>query len=301
MMRHGSLFSGIGGFDLAAAWMGWENVFQCERDEFCQRVLRFYWPKALLYGDVRKFDATFFRGTIDVLSGGFPCQPFSVAGKRKGTADDRHLWPEMCRIINEVRPRWVVGENVFGLLNWSRGMVFEQVQVDLEAAGYEVWTYILPAAGIGAPHRRDRIWIVAYAGRDGRGGYTAAAQFGGRGNEEGVEGKPDFDALPGAGFFADSGGDGYEGRTESRIGGFSETTGTFQGGESARRAAAPYWQEFPVESPFCTGDDGISARLDGITFSAWRYQSLRGAGNAIVPGVVLQIFKTIERMSRFEK
>ena len=130
MMRHGSLFSGIGGFDLAAEWMGWENVFQCEKEEFCQRVLRFYWPKARLYGDVRKFDATIFRGTIDVLSGGFPCQPFSVAGKRRGTSDDRYLWPEMCRIINEVRPHWVVGENVLGLLNWGRGMVFEQVQVD---------------------------------------------------------------------------------------------------------------------------------------------------------------------------
>jgi DNA (cytosine-5)-methyltransferase 1 len=301
MMRHGSLFSGIGGFDLAAAWMGWENVFQCERDEFCQRILRFYWPKALLYGDVKKFDATFFRGTIDVLSGGFPCQPFSVAGKRKGTSDDRYLWPEMCRVINEVRPRWVVGENVLGLLNWGRGMVFEQVQVDLEAAGYEVWPYILPAAGIGAPHRRDRIWIVAHAGGDGRGGYSAASQFGSRRNEKGVEVKPDVDELSGAGISADPGGDGHSGWTESRIRGFPETAGPFQGGEPARGAAAPYWQGFPVESPFCTGDDGISGRLDGITFSAWRYQSLRGAGNAIVPGVVLQIFRTIERMSRFEK
>jgi DNA (cytosine-5)-methyltransferase 1 len=95
-MRHGSLFSGIGGFDLAATWMGWENVFQCEKDAFCQRILKFYWPGAKLYGDVKEFDAVVYRGNIDVLSGGFPCQPFSVAGKRKGTSDDRHLWPEMC-------------------------------------------------------------------------------------------------------------------------------------------------------------------------------------------------------------
>jgi len=297
MMRHGSLFSGIGGFDLAAEWMGWENVFQCEKEEFCQRVLRFYWPKARLYGDVRKFDATVFRGTIDVLSGGFPCQPFSVAGKRRGTSDDRYLWPEMCRIINEVRPHWVVGENVLGLLNWGRGMVFEQVQVDLEAAGYEVWPYILPAAGIGAPHRRDRIWIVAYAGGNGRGGYTATAEFSGRGNEKGLEGEPDLDALPGAGFSADAGGDGLKrGMYQD---GFEEANGHL--GESyARRVWCP-WQDFPTQSPVCTGDDGISAGLDGITFSAWRYQSLRGAGNAIVPGLVLQIFRTIDWMSRFEK
>jgi DNA (cytosine-5)-methyltransferase 1 len=299
MMRHGSLFSGIGGFDLAAEWMGWENVFQCEKEEFCQRVLRFYWPKARLYGDVRKFDATIFRGTIDVLSGGFPCQPFSVAGKRRGTSDDRYLWPEMCRIINEVRPHWVVGENVLGLLNWGRGMVFEQVQVDLEAAGYEVWPYILPAAGIGAPHRRDRIWIVAYAGGDGRGGYSAAAQFGYRGNEKGVEVKSDVDKLRGVGFSADAGGDGYAGRAESWIRGFPQEAGSLQGCKLAGGAAAQDWQRFPVESPICTGDDGISGRLDGVTFPAWRYQSLRGAGNAIVPGVVLQIFRTIERMGRY--
>src|ERR1700753_3157416 len=120
-MRHGSLFSGIGGFDLAASWMGWENVFQCEKDEFCQRLLKFYWPKAKLYEDVREFDGRSYKGAIDVLSGGFPCQPFSNAGKRRGTADDSYLWPEMHRIIAEVRPRWVVGENVLGLVNWNKG------------------------------------------------------------------------------------------------------------------------------------------------------------------------------------
>src|SRR5580692_2225513 len=206
-MRHGSLFSGIGGFDLAAEWMGWENVFQCENEEFCQRVLRFYWPNAKLYGDVRKFDATVFRGAIDVLSGGFPCQPFSVAGKRKGTDEDRYLWPEMCRIINEVRPRWVVGENVLGLLNWRRGMVFEQVQADLEASGYEVWPYILPAAGIGAPHKRDRIWILAHACGDGCRRYPATSDLDDRGNEKGMAGEHDADAFPGAGVSADADGE----------------------------------------------------------------------------------------------
>lgn len=292
-MRHGSLFSGIGGFDLAAEWMGWENVFHCEKEAFCQRVLRFYWPKAQLYGNVRTFDATVYRGAIDVLSGGFPCQPFSVAGKRKGTADDRYLWPEMCRIINEIRPRWVVGENVLGLLNWRRGMVFEQVQADLEAAGYKVWTYILPAAGIGAPHRRERIWIVAYAGGDGRGGHPAVAAVDDRGHEERVEGEHDADPLFGGGIFADTDGQGWQKWFTGRFRSIFETAGAFEGSAAARRSATPDWNGFPVESPFCAGDDGFSLGLDGITFRSWRYQSLRGAGNAIVPGVVLQIFRTI--------
>jgi len=300
-MRHGSLFSGIGGFDLAAEWMGWENVFQCEKEEFCQRVLRFYWPKAKLYGDVRKFDATVFRGTIDVLSGGFPCQPFSVAGKRKGTSDDRYLWPEMCRVIDEVRPRWIVGENVLGLLNWRRGLVFEQVQADLEAAGYEVWAYILPAAGIGAPHKRDRIWILAYAGGDGCGRYPATADFGDRGNEKRMAGEHDANALPGAGVSADADSEGIGTAVLGSIGSFCKTTGPNAGGDFVRGVATTNWDEFPTQSPFCSGNDRLSAGLDGIAFSGWRYQSLRGAGNAIVPGVVLQIFKTIERIEQHER
>jgi len=185
-MRHRSLFSGIGGFDLAATWMGWENVFNCERDRFCRRVLKHYWPETKSYEDVREFKGSEFAGKIDVLSGGFPCQPFSVAGKRQGTADDRYLWPQMLRIVGEIRPRWVVGENVFGLLNWNRGMVFRQVLIDLEATGYEVWPYVLPAAGVGAPHRRDRIWFVAYAGRQpgyGREGTEAGRVDNGEGSE----------------------------------------------------------------------------------------------------------------------
>ena len=161
-MTHASLFSGIGGFDLAAEWAGWTNAFNCEIDPFCRSVLKYHFPDAEQYGDIRTADFTIWRDRIDVLSGGFPCQPFSLAGKRKGTEDDRYLWPEMLRVIRTVRPRWVVGENVFGIVNWSEGMVFEQVCSDLEAAGYEVQPYIIPACGVGAPHRRDRCWFVAY-------------------------------------------------------------------------------------------------------------------------------------------
>ena len=161
-ITHASLFSSIGGFDLAAEWAGWTNAFNCEIDPFCRKVLKYHFPDAEQYGDIRTTDFTIWRDRIDVLTGGFPCQPFSLAGKRKGTEDDRYLWPEMLRVIRAVRPRWVVGENVFGIVNWSEGMVFDKVCSDLEAAGYEVQPYIIPACGVGAPHRRDRCWFVAH-------------------------------------------------------------------------------------------------------------------------------------------
>lgn len=167
-MRHAGLFSGIGGFSLAARWMGWTNVFEVEKDEWCRKVLHKNFPDSLLYEDVCTFDGTAFRGLIDVLSGGFPCQPWSDAGKRLGTADSRHLWPEMLRVIREVRPRGIVGENVRGLLSWNGGVQFEQVCADMEAEGYEVLTLLLPAAGVGAPHHRDRIWFVAHAHGQGQ-------------------------------------------------------------------------------------------------------------------------------------
>lgn len=161
--KHGSLFSGIGGFDLAAEWMGWENIFHCEWNEFGKRVLNYYWPNAICYDDITKTDFTIHRGAIDILTGGFPCQPYSVAGKRKGKEDERHLWPEMLRAIREIQPRYVVGENVAGLISWDGGLVFHEVQTDLENEGYEVWPFILPAASVNAPHKRERVWFIAYA------------------------------------------------------------------------------------------------------------------------------------------
>jgi DNA (cytosine-5)-methyltransferase 1 len=169
-MTHGSLFSGIGGFDLAAEWMGWTNVFHCEFAEFPRKILHHYWPEAISYHDIKTTDFTRHLGAVDIITGGFPCQPYSAAGKRKGKDDDRHLWPEMLRVIREVRPRWVVGENVFGLTTWDGGVVLEEVCADLEAEGYAVQPFILPACAVGAPHRRDRVWIVANAVCSGAGG-----------------------------------------------------------------------------------------------------------------------------------
>ena len=131
-MNHASLFSGIGGFDLAAEWMGWNNVFNCEWEEFPRKVLKHHFPNAIQHGDIKELDATSYAGRIDILTGGFPCQPYSLAGKRKGKEDERHLWPEMLRIIRECAPRYVVGENVRDLVGWNGGLVFEEVCADLE-------------------------------------------------------------------------------------------------------------------------------------------------------------------------
>ena len=155
------MFSGIGGFDLAAEWMGWENVFHCEWMEFPRKVLDYHFPDADSHIDICKTDFTKYANTIDILTGGFPCQPFSLAGKRKGTDDERYLWGEMLRAIQEIKPRFVIAENVFGITNIDGGLVFQQVCLDLETEGYEVQPFIIPAAAKNAPHRRDRCWFIA--------------------------------------------------------------------------------------------------------------------------------------------
>lgn len=158
-MTHASLFSGIGGFDLAAEWIGWDNIFQVEIDPFCQKVLDKNFPNTKRYADIKKFNGTAYACTIDVISGGFPCQPYSVAGQRKGSDDDRALWPEMFRVICEIHPTWVVCENVTGIIS----MELHNVLNDLESAGYAVQPFVIPACAVNALHRRDRVWIVANA------------------------------------------------------------------------------------------------------------------------------------------
>ena len=259
-MTHGSLFSGIGGFDLAAEWAGFTNLFNCEWEEFPRKVLKHHFPNAEQFGDIRDFDATKYNGRIDILSGGFPCQPFSVAGKRKGSEDERHLWPEMLRIIRACEPLWVVGENVRGLVSWSDGLVFETCCTDLEALGYSVQSFIIPACAAGnAPHRRDRVWIVAH-------------------NHNGNGNAPDTDD------------EGLQGCEERR--GF--------GGSRKKRNKQPpgrictEWENFPTEPPLCGGDDGLPKELDGITFPKWRRESIKAYGNAIVPQVAYRIFESIQ-------
>ena len=164
------LFSGIGGFSLGLESTGhFETTAFCEIDKFCKLILNKHWEGKKIYDDVKAISKKQFEEDgielPDIITGGFPCQPFSVAGKQQGTSDSRHLWPEMFRIIKDFTPVWVIAENVKGLTNIQDGMVFETVCSDLEGEGYEVRTFNIPAAGVQAPHRRERIWIVAHAKR----------------------------------------------------------------------------------------------------------------------------------------
>lgn len=155
-LTHLDLFSGIGGFALAAKWNGYRTVAFCDNEPYAQAVLKKHWPDVPCHQDIREVRGELYAG-VTLLTGGFPCQPFSVAGKQRGKTDDRYLWPEMLRVIREARPAWIIGENVAGIVN----MALDQVHTDLEAEGYEVETIIIPACGVDAPHKRDRVWIIA--------------------------------------------------------------------------------------------------------------------------------------------
>lgn len=153
------LFSGIGGFSIGLESAGMETVAFCERDAFCQKVLAQHWPHVPIHSDIKELSGYEYRGTVQLVCGGFPCQPFSVAGKQRGAEDDRALWPEMLRVIREVAPRWVIGENVSGIIP----MELDNVLSDLEREGYTCWTFVLPACAVDARHRRDRVWVVAHS------------------------------------------------------------------------------------------------------------------------------------------
>ena len=177
MLKLLDLFSGIGGFSLGLeSTGGFETIAFVEKDDFCQKVLKKHWPNTTIEGDIRNVKGDKYEA--DIITGGFPCQPFSVAGKRKGTDDDRYLWDETIRVVRECKPRWFIGENVEGLININNGVVLRQVQTDLEKEGFEVQCLVIPASGIGAWHQRKRIWIMAYSNSNGHRNKI------GRGNEE---------------------------------------------------------------------------------------------------------------------
>jgi DNA (cytosine-5)-methyltransferase 1 len=320
-LNHLGLFEGIGGFSLAAQWMGWETKAWCEINPFCQTVLKHHFPKAECFEDIKLANFEKFKGKIDIITGGFPCQPYSSAGKRKGKEDERHLWPHMLKAIRAVQPRWVVGENVLGLVNWNGGLVFHEVQTDLEAAGYEVFPYVLPAASVNAPHRRDRVWFIAHSnscrnnraerskGRiweqqdKGQSRGRRAMQTNGLGNEWDVT-DPMRNGIDKGGEGGQSkqlDEDGIKRRATMHTNGTSKQRehigqtreGKFNGPDS--RDGFNNFKNFPTQPPICGGDDGLPTELDGITFSKWRTESIKAFGNAIVPQVVLQIFKAIEQ------
>jgi DNA (cytosine-5)-methyltransferase 1 len=370
---HGSLFSGIGGFDIASEEMVWENVFHCEINPFGRKVLNYYWPNAISYEDITKTDFSIWRGKIDLLSGGFPCQPFSAAGKRLGTEDERHLWPEYLRAIREISPIWVVGENVRGLVNWSGGLVFEEVCADLEAEGYEVQPFLLPASGTGAPHQRERIFFVAHSN---------SARLEKKRTEQQTARLEQYGKLDRTTEHSERKSNGGDNARESKRNGVdmerncvlperrkqgsndtfpssitrdapnSSNIGCHNGGNHREKRQVPYnqkrntskgkptrnerlrwvgkirgfrdatdskrlrsprekhgekkprqypkknkrigWRNFPTQSPICSRNDGFSGRLDGITFPKWRNESIKAYGNAVVPAVIVQIFKAIK-------
>jgi DNA (cytosine-5)-methyltransferase 1 len=282
-MKHGSLFSGIGGFDLAAEWMGWENVFHCEWNPFGQKVLKHYWPKAESFNDITKSDFTKYANTIDILTGGFPCQPYSSAGQRKGKEDERHLWPHMLRAIQEISPRYIVGENVRGLLNWNGGMVFDEVCVDLENNGYQVAPVVIPACGVNAPHQRERIWFIASNTE------FKSTRSNPRTNKEkkaNVRRENTGDVF---GTFCSNGD-----VTDTNSGQSKQSTFDCGMGRVKESHAKGSWVVFPTQSPICGRNDGIPTELDGITFPKWRQESMKAFGNAIVPQVAFEIFKAIQ-------
>ena len=307
-MRHGSLFSGIGGFDLAAEWMGWENVFHCEWMEFPRKVLDYHFPDADSHIDICKTDFTKYANTIDILTGGFPCQPFSLAGKRKGTDDERYLWGEMLRAIQEIKPRFVIAENVFGITNIDGGLVFEQVCLDLEAQGYEVQPFIIPACPKNAPHRRDRCWFIGI--------YTNTPSIGlHRQKHEQKLGSTRWSKFQFGKSKIKSNATNTSQRGEYALGHIesgngngdaTDTTSTRPQARSQSRAKQHWqndkkrgifgWQSFPTQSPICSGDDGIPTQLDGITFPKWRAESIKGYGNAIVPQIAYQLFQIINEL-----
>jgi DNA (cytosine-5)-methyltransferase 1 len=288
-MRHGSLFSGIGGFDLAAEWMGWENVFHCEWMEFPRKVLDYYFPKADSHIDICKTDFQKYEGTIDIITGGFPCQPFSTAGKRKGTDDERYLWGEMLRAIQEIKPTYVIAENVFGITNIDGGMVFEQVCVDLETQGYEVQPFIIPAAAKNAPHRRDRCWFIASSSCNAN-GLRTKGWMGMDGQI--LERRKGKKATNGFNNNCENGDATYT----NGIGLWGKSDGIRSSTINGQNIQTDNWQNFPTQSPICGGDDGLPTELDGIAFSKWRAESIKGYGNAIVPQVAYELFKIISKL-----
>ena len=294
-LTHLSLFSGIGGLDLAAEWAGFRTVGQVEKDDYANKILGKHWPNVPRWEDIKDVTIhTVREAGIEhaptVLSGGFPCQPFSCAGQRRGAEDDRYLWPEMLRVVQELRPAWVIGENVAGLVS----LALDDVLTDLERAGYSCRAFLLPAAGVGAPHMRDRVFIVAHSARElshrsGGARHRRAEPTDGSPADGPDPLRPGCEKLD-APAVAAAPGHGARG-TDSRDvlhPHFSLREPERQDRRMGRFAQPVSWGEgempFPVlESGVCGVADGISHRVD----------RLRCLGNAVVPQQVYPIFQAI--------
>ena len=361
-MTHASLFSGIGGAEIAASWMGWQNLFHCEINPFGRKVIEYWYPDSTSYENITTTDFTPWRGRIDVLTGGFPCQPFSVAGQRKGANDDRYLWPEMLRAIREIQPAWVVGENVAGILTMvqpgkevevgngfalfnenhlyrtEQQYVIETVCQDLEREGYSVQPFVIPACAVGAPHRRDRVWIVAHrsdtrseslqCGREDEvctagiasnsDEYRSMPRTAGEGTErsrrkhltqpeewenpsqraDGLHGLPRDASNPDSDELQR---ECFSREAEAER--WKDENGRFKEYSSNNWATLPAdrWSDFPTQSPVRSRDDGFPIPMDGITFSKWRQEAIKAYGNAWVPQVAYEIFRIINNVESNDK
>lgn len=274
-------------------------MFQVENDKFCNKVLEKNFPNVKRYRDIHEFNGKEYRGSIDIISGGFPCQPVSQAGKRQGEKDNRWLWPEMLRIIGEIRPRWVVGENVAGLIPMEDGRTLEGILSGLENEGYEVQSYIIPACGVGAWHRRDRIWIVAHENSHGfstnkRKSNTRTNR---RHNVERIR-----ENVSNPGLQRQEVNEKQTARTEQRGETIPDTDnkGSQGHGEPGKRAGeCPAWTICPeqvgktweLEPPVGRVVTGLPGRVD----------RLKALGNAVVPQVPYEIFRAINKIEKPDK
>ena len=269
-MKELDLFSGVGGFALGLEWAGMKTIAMCEIEEFCRKVLRKHWSDVPIAKDIRNLkyekgilyedEIPIYAGPIDIVAGGFPCQPFSVAGKRRGQEDDRDLWPEMFRVIQEVRPRWVIGENVAGFVN----MGLDRTLSDLEGMEYETQTFIIPACAIGAPHRRDRTWIIAHTTGNSRNNGLSIRPAAQKVSQE------RFDGI--CSDVAHSNNPGLERGQETRGNGSNRTK------PANKYAWGRYWggsQHWTVEPDVGRVAHGVPQRVD----------RLKGLGNAVVPQI----------------
>ena len=258
MLKVGSLFSGIGGLELGLKWAGMETVWQVEKDPYALKVLQKHWPEVPKHDDIKRFNAADAAG-VDLVCGGFPCQPHSLAGKRGASSDERDLWGEMWRVIRDARPRWVVAENVPGLLSSEAGRYLGRVFGDLAALGYDASWLVLPAAAVGAPHRRERVFIVAHADCAQR-------------QRDGCTGRIQAKASSDGGSKQKNLGHTYTVRELQQERGQQE--------EWRRACDSGWWASEPDVGRVA---HGVPARVD----------RLRCLGNAVVPQVAYQIGKAI--------
>jgi DNA (cytosine-5)-methyltransferase 1 len=302
-MRHLDLFSGIGGFALACRMVGGiETVGFCEREPYAQKVLKKHWPDAPICNDIHEMKGNEY-GTIDLITGGFPCQPYSLAGERRGNEDDRALWPQMLRVISEARPAWVLGENVPGIIT----LALDGVLADLEAQGYACETLCIPACGVDAKHRRERIWIVGHATgariqRDGASGQQKPLAYAGtslpvRSSCTMADTSGGQDLGGECRDVAEASGCGQRGNASAVSGckavvcnASSERLPDWAGGEMGQPCPITEFERpsgREIERDFRGVAHGVSRRVD----------RLRGLGNAIVPQVAAEIIAAMKAVN----